>query len=146
TKWVRIGSFVAVIAQDEYRAIQLANQVSEHLEWQYEKTLPAGERLHDYIKTLTSSSAVDKQSEGWFADLPAGAPVYHRAEYAKPYTMHASNGPSCAVARYAGGKLWVWSHSQGVYPLRGAIAGLVGLKEEQVHVKGVPGAGCYGHN
>ena len=146
TKWVRIGSFVAVIAHDEYRAIQLTDQVSEYLEWQYEQTLPAGDRLQDYIKTLTRSSAVDKQSEGWSADLPAGAPVYHRAEYAKPYTMHASNGPSCAVARYAGGKLWVWSHSQGVYPLRGAIAGLVGLQEEQVHVKGVPGAGCYGHN
>lgn len=146
TKWVRIGSFAAVIAEDEYRAIQLADQVSGYLEWQHGDTLPAGGQLHEYIKTLPASSAVDKQTDGWSAQLPASAPVYHRAEYAKPYTMHAANGPSCAVARYADGKLWIWSHSQGVYPLRGAIAGLVGLKAEQVHVKGMPGAGCYGHN
>ena len=40
----------------------------------------------------------------------------------------------------------IWTHTQGVYPLREALAGLLQLPAEKIHVKGVPGAGCYGHN
>ena len=31
-------------------------------------------------------------------------------------------GPSCAVAQCQDGKLRVWCHSQGVFPLRGDLA------------------------
>ena len=30
--------------------------------------------------------------------------------------------PSCAVAQFKDGKLTVWTHSQGVFPLRGDLA------------------------
>jgi CO/xanthine dehydrogenase Mo-binding subunit len=60
--------------------------------------------------------------------------------------MHGSIGPSCAVAEWKDGKLTVWSHSQGVYPLRSTIADLTGIREEDIRVIAVPGSGCYGHN
>jgi nicotinate dehydrogenase subunit B len=40
----------------------------------------------------------------------------------------------------------VWSHSQGVFPLRGALATGLGLDPAQVTVHYVEGAGVYGHN
>ena len=42
--------------------------------------------------------------------------------------------------------LTVWSHTQGVYPDRSAIAEMLGMPEDQVRVVHVEGSGCYGHN
>jgi CO/xanthine dehydrogenase Mo-binding subunit len=42
--------------------------------------------------------------------------------------------------------LTVWSHTQGVYPDREAIAEMLGMPPEQVRVIHVEGAGCSGHN
>ncbi|OYZ98014.1 MAG: hypothetical protein B7X99_12960 [Rhizobiales bacterium 17-65-6] len=68
------------------------------------------------------------------------------ATYSKPYIAHGSIAPSCGLARFADGKLTVWSHSQGVFPLRGAIARALRLDPETVQVIHRQGAGCYGHN
>jgi nicotinate dehydrogenase subunit B len=45
-----------------------------------------------------------------------------------------------------GDQATIYSSTQGVYPLRGAIAQLIGLPAESVHVVHMEGAGCYGHN
>jgi CO/xanthine dehydrogenase Mo-binding subunit len=50
------------------------------------------------------------------------------------------------VALYEDRKLTVWTHSQGVYILRAALAEAVGMAEEDVRLIHVPGSGCYGHN
>jgi CO/xanthine dehydrogenase Mo-binding subunit len=60
--------------------------------------------------------------------------------------MHGSIGPSCAVALWEDDSVTVWTHSQGVYPLRKALAELLGLPLERVRCVHVEGAGCYGHN
>ena len=75
----------------------------------------------------------------------SGARVLEAA-YTRPYQLHGAIGPSCAVARYDNGTLTIWSHGQGMYPLRGAVAELVGLPVERVHCIHMEGAGCYGHN
>ena len=51
-----------------------------------------------------------------------------RAVYERPYQMHASLAPSAALAHLADGVLTVWTHSQGLYPLRAAIAQTLGLE------------------
>ena len=43
-------------------------------------------------------------------------------------------------------QLTVWTHSQGVYPLRAEIARATGIAAETITVTHVEGAGCYGHN
>jgi CO/xanthine dehydrogenase Mo-binding subunit len=40
----------------------------------------------------------------------------------------------------------VWSHSQGVYPLRAELARALGLPADAITVTHAEGAGCYGHN
>src|SRR5207302_9711421 len=68
------------------------------------------------------------------------------ATYSRPYIAHASLAPSCAVARFADGRLEVTTHAQGVYPLRVALAHALGLDIERIAVRHHQGAGCYGHN
>ena len=68
------------------------------------------------------------------------------ARYGKPWIAHASLAPSCALARWADGRLWVWSHSQGIFNLRRDLALAFGIEADAVRVTHVPGAGCYGHN
>jgi CO/xanthine dehydrogenase Mo-binding subunit len=51
-----------------------------------------------------------------------------------------------ALAQKNKNGLTIWSHAQGMYPLRGAIAKLVNLKEEQVRCIHEPASGCFGHN
>src|SRR5262249_56095897 len=59
---------------------------------------------------------------------------------------HASIGPSCAIAHFSGGQLTVWTQSQGVFPLRAALARALGLDPNRLIVTHLQGAGCYGHN
>jgi nicotinate dehydrogenase subunit B len=59
---------------------------------------------------------------------------------------HAAIGPSCAVARFEGGKMTVWSHSQGVFPLRSNLVMALKMPAEKIHCIHAEGSGCYGHN
>jgi CO/xanthine dehydrogenase Mo-binding subunit len=60
--------------------------------------------------------------------------------------MHASIGPSAAVAHEVDGSLTIWTHTQGVSILRLAIAQALKLPPEKVRLVHVEGPGCYGHN
>jgi CO/xanthine dehydrogenase Mo-binding subunit len=68
------------------------------------------------------------------------------AVYRRPYQVHGAIGPSCAVGLFRDGQLTLWTHSQGVYPLRGAIAQMLAMPVEKVHCIHMEGSGCYGHN
>src|ERR1039457_275461 len=48
--------------------------------------------------------------------------------------------------RWDGRSVIVWSHSQGIFALRGAIASGLGLEAGQVTVHHAEGAGVYGQN
>jgi CO/xanthine dehydrogenase Mo-binding subunit len=76
------------------------------------------------------------------------APIVRRMEatYTKRYVAHGSIAPSCAVAEIKDGKLHIWSHTQGVYPLRNDLATVMKLDPKSVVVSHIEGAGCYGHN
>ncbi len=77
--------------------------------------------------------------------VPRGRQIYE-ATYTRPHLAHASIGPSCGLALYRDGHLTVWTHCQGVYPLRGALARTLHLDPAAISVRHVQGPGCYGHN
>lgn len=131
-KVVENGSFLAVITAEEYQAVKALDALRESSTWQRGPQLPTVNSWADY---LAGSAALSSGTAGW-----------HRAVYAKPYTMHASIGPSCAVAAYEDERLHIWSHTQGVYPLRSTISAMTGLSEDQIRITGMRGSGCYGHN
>ncbi|GAB2940023.1 xanthine dehydrogenase family protein molybdopterin-binding subunit [Hymenobacter coalescens] len=139
------GSFVGIVAADEWAAIRAHDWGKQHAQWSAGPPLPAEQPLPAVLRALPAE--VEQVARQGSVSIPAAAgEKTFRATYFKPYLMHASIGPSCAVALFEQGTLHLWTHSQGVYPLRGAVADLLGLAEAHVHVKGVPGAGCYGHN
>jgi len=56
----------------------------------------------------------------WPAHRPRKAPTAAGSPpaTAKPYISHGSLGPSAGIARYDGARLTIWTHNQGVYPMR----------------------------
>ena len=50
------------------------------------------------------------------------------------------------MAEWADGKLTVWTHSQGVYPVREGLAQVLSIPVEDIRLVHRDGAGCYGHN
>ncbi|MBW8904634.1 MAG: xanthine dehydrogenase family protein molybdopterin-binding subunit [Betaproteobacteria bacterium] len=139
-KIVRDGSFLAVVAAREWTAVQASRALRARAQWQESAKMP-----RDIYATLPQLKSEDTVIAGGDTQLPQGARVIE-AEYRRPYQIHGSIGPACAVARHEGNTLTVWTHSQGVYPLRGALAELMAMPAERIHCIHMEGAGCYGHN
>ncbi|TWI67311.1 CO/xanthine dehydrogenase Mo-binding subunit [Pseudoduganella lurida] len=135
-KVVRDGRFLGVIADREYRAVKAAAALQRAAQW-HVPPLPALPPLRE-----RASQDVMILDRGELA----AAPLRHAASYTKPFQLHGSIGPSCALALYRDGAYTVWTHSQGVYPLRKALAELLAVKEEALRCIHVEGSGCYGHN
>jgi nicotinate dehydrogenase subunit B len=142
-KVVQNGNFLGVVAESEWGAIQAARQLSAA--WTPASTLPDQSQLPDWMRQQATN---DKQpvNAGDVDEALAQATSVVQATYTQPYQNHASIGPSCAVADVQGNQATVYSSTQGVYPLRGAIAQLIGAPADSVHVLHMEGSGCYGHN
>ncbi|HZZ32740.1 MAG TPA: molybdopterin cofactor-binding domain-containing protein [Phenylobacterium sp.] len=87
--------------------------------------------------------------EDFAAGAPQPAPTNRRrvtATFGKPFLSHGSLGPSAGLARYEDGKLTIWTHNQGVYPMRALAARITGLNPQDIDVIHGQGPGCYGHN
>ena len=141
-KVVRDGSFVAVVAAHEYEAIQAMRALAAAARWEERATLPEQAEFYAYLQKLPADVIVDLDRQ---AGVSPGARSFE-ASYRRPYQMHGAIGPSCAVALFKDGALTVWTHSQGVYPLRKSIAEMLRLPEDRVQCIHVEGSGCYGHN
>jgi len=139
---VRRANFVAFVSTSERQAEAAAVYAEANAEWS---------GLRDYR---------GREQEGaWLVDRPAelrafGAPTTNldasanvmEATYTRPYIAHASMGPSAAVARYDGETMTIWSHGQGMHPLRRNVAEMLDLDPEKVICHHRHGPGCYGHN
>ncbi len=140
---VRDGSFLGVVAEREEQAIKAVEALSASAKWKAGPPLPDPARLYEHLKKLPTEDSVISSKDAPL--LASGAKVVE-ATYHRPYQAHASLGPSCAVAQMRDGQLTVWTHSQGVYPLRATIARALGMKPPSVRCIHMEGAGCYGHN
>ncbi len=143
---VRRGGFVAVVAEREFQAIQAARQLQEAgTTWQETARLPPLGELYDWLRAQPTADRVVAESGAVETGLH-GATRSLEATYRQPFHAHAAIGPSCAVAQWQDGTLTVWCSSQGVFQLRGALADLLELPVERIHVIYLEGAGCYGQN
>jgi len=148
---VRDGSFLGAVAEREEQAVKAADALRVAARWSEQETLPAMDQLHEWLlaQPVSSYRVVEGVPvEGAIDPIatPAGAARTLEATYTRPYHMHASIGPSAALAEWTDGELTVWSHSQGVHLLRGALAQALATETDKVRVIHVEGPGCYGHN
>jgi nicotinate dehydrogenase subunit B len=138
---VRVGDFVAFVGADETVVQRAAVAAPAHAVWSGVRALTP---LQQEAKWLRDQPSDDR----FFGDpvAPADSGTIVSETYSRPFVAHAALAPSCGLAEYRDGHLSVWSHTQGVYPLRNSVADILGLKREQVTVRHAHGAGCYGHN
>jgi CO/xanthine dehydrogenase Mo-binding subunit len=138
----RDGSVLAVVAAQEHHAEAAADRLARRASWDERDTLPHDTAVEHWLRTAPRESGVAMERS---AETPAAA---HRIEatFFRPYVAHASIGTCCAIARWNGETVEVWTHSQGIYNLRTDLAKVLRVPAEAIVVRHVEGAGCYGHN
>jgi CO/xanthine dehydrogenase Mo-binding subunit len=148
---VRDGSFLGLVAEREEQAVWARERLRDAATWSETPSLPAGRDLVDWMLeqpresyAVVAGTAEDRAPEPHAP--PANAAVSLGARYARPYLMHASIGPSAALAELRDGRLTVWTHSQGIGFARDAIAQVLEMPRDAVRLVHADGAGCYGHN
>jgi nicotinate dehydrogenase subunit B len=140
---VRDGSFLGVIAEREEQAVKARAALADAAKWKPGPELPDPANIFAHLKSLPAKVEVIGVKQ---APLLASAPKVVEAAYTKPYMAHASIGPSAAVAEFKDDRLTVWTHSQGVFPLRAEIAKSLKMQPAAVRCIHTEGSGCYGHN
>ncbi len=142
----RSGSFLAVAGPREWEVVKAATSLGLACTWDTGGGLPET----DVFAQLTPENA---KRFPVVNGTPQNAPVPDpdpnpdiSSRFERPYQMHGALAPSAALAEWTSDRLIIKSHSQGIYPLREAIADSLGLALEQVEITHVPGSGCYGHN
>jgi nicotinate dehydrogenase subunit B len=138
---VRVGNFVAFAGEDETVVQRAAMAAPSYAKWENVRQLGPAQQEAAWYATQPSD---DRFIGDPVPDTVTGEVV--TATYSRPFVAHAALAPSCGLAEYRDGHLEIWSHTQGVYPLRNTIADILELKREQVTVRHAHGAGCYGHN
>ncbi len=140
---VRKGTFVGVVAEREEQAVRAAKALS--VKWSATPVLPDAVELFATFKALATAERRVAESGDVGAALRSATGAV-RATYRWPFQLHASIGPSCAVADVRDDKATVWSATQGAHQLCAPIAALLGLPADRVRVVFTEGSGCYGHN
>lgn len=139
---VRDGSYLAVLAEGEWQAIVAMNALAAQSRWEGGTPLPQPRDIHATLQALPSED-IEILKRGTIRRTDGRTVA---ARYTKQYVLHGSIGPSCALGHLADGVLTVWTHTQGVYPLRAALAELVRMPLDRVRCIHTEGSGCYGQN
>jgi CO/xanthine dehydrogenase Mo-binding subunit len=140
--FVRDGNFLAIVGDDETAVEAAAAAAADQAHWSGVERRSA---LQQEATWLLQRPSVDRAIGAPQADSVRGAQSYE-ATYTRGHLAHASIAPSCALALYRDDHLTVWTHCQGVYPLRAALARMLKLDPSTISVRHVQGPGCYGHN
>jgi CO/xanthine dehydrogenase Mo-binding subunit len=141
-EFVRNGNFLAILGDDETAVDRAAAAALTAVRWSNVEQPAASQQEASWLLqrpmvdiTFGAAEAADTKGRERF-----------EATYSRGYLAHASISPSCGLALFKDGHLTVWTHCQGVFPLRGALARTLKLEQEQITVQHVQGSGCYGHN
>jgi CO/xanthine dehydrogenase Mo-binding subunit len=140
---VRDGSFAGVVCETEHGAELALKALRKGATWSGSETLPDEHDLTSFLrKEPAERTVIDTRNA---TSSHAIARTVTR-QYSRPYIAHASIAPSCAMARWDGDRIHVWTHSQAIYLQRIDLARVLRLPIGNVTVEHMEGAGCYGHN
>jgi nicotinate dehydrogenase subunit B len=155
---VVIGDFIGIVAEREEHAEAAMRAL--HVRW---KPWPGMRQLGDLENALRTNPATRRVlvEQGDVAAATQAAAQPMPRTYVWPYQLHASIGPSCAVAQWHGlapedspggaqanGSLalTVWAGTQNPHVLRADLARLAGVPDTAVDVIRMEASGCYGRN
>ncbi|MBV8714881.1 MAG: xanthine dehydrogenase family protein molybdopterin-binding subunit [Chloroflexi bacterium] len=140
---VQSGDFVGVVAENEWDAIQAAQNLQAV--WSDWEGLPDMNEMQSFMRG-TKSLDHPGDHKGDAAGAIAAAPISLQATYFTPFEMHASIGPSCAIADVQGDRATIWTPFQGPHLIKDHLANLLMIPADNIHVINVEGSGCYGGN
>jgi nicotinate dehydrogenase subunit B len=148
-KVVVIGNLVAVVSENEWEAVQAAQQVAGETKWTEWKGLPGHEKLFDHLRKSVDCTKFPVR-KGRFnkgdAAKASGAKV-HQAAYGMPYHKHAPISPMVTLAEVKpDGSATLHTLSQNAQHLRRMIAKMLGVGEDKVVIRTYPGSGHYGRS
>jgi nicotinate dehydrogenase subunit B len=146
-KVVVIRDFVGIVAEREEVAQQAVKRLD--VQWKTVEGLPSLETSEEVEAALRANPATrrDLLIDGDVdATLAQDSARTLERTYVWPFQMHASIGPSCAVADYRKGALKVWSGTQNPHSLRADLALLMAMDEAHIEIVRMDAAGCYGRN
>jgi nicotinate dehydrogenase subunit B len=137
------GDFVGIVAEREEHAEQAMRELRVH--W---KPWPGLHNMDSLENAIRNNPATQRKliDQGDVDGALAGAAQTLVRNYVWPYQMHASIGPSCAVADWHADHMTLWTGSQNPHVLRADLSLLMGLADVQINVVRMEAAGCYGRN
>ncbi|MBL1167214.1 aldehyde dehydrogenase, partial [Escherichia coli] len=143
-KLVVIEDFIGIVAEREEQAIKAAQALQ--VSWKdWRRNLPQMTDVAPALRDNPHSTRVVHDTGNVDTALAAADRRFTRS-YLWPYQLHASIGPSCALADYQPQQLRVWSGSQNPHLLRADLAWLLEYPENQIEIIRMEAAGCYGRN
>src|SRR5208283_4813894 len=131
---VRHGNFLAILGTDETVVEAVAAGAPGHVAWDGVDPINP---YQEEARWLLQQPSIDRMIGAPPPSGPIPATSRHEATYTRMHIAHASVAPSCGLAQYRDGRLTVWTHSQGVYPLREALARTLKLDPVAISVKHV---------
>ena len=140
---VRRGNFLAIVGADETPVETAAATAANHVVWEGVEPINP---LQQEARSLLQQPSIDRTVGAPPPSAPAAGAGRYEASFTRMHIAHASVAPSCGIALFRDGQLDVWTHSQGVFPLRDALARTLKLDPGKIRVRHVQGPGCYGHN
>ena len=140
---VRIPSGVAVLALDFWSAKQARDALA--VEWDETDAfkLSSAAILAQY-RVLAEKPGASARKEGDVASASATAAKTLHAEFEFPYLAHAAMEPMNCVMRLGSGGCEVWNGEQFQTVDQAAVAGVLGLKPEQVTLNMLFAGGSFG--
>jgi nicotinate dehydrogenase subunit B len=141
-EFIKNGNFLAIVGGNETAVDLAAAAAVDRVSWQnVENATP----LQQEAAWLLQRPSVDRLLGPPEPADPQGRERFERT-FTRGFVAHASISPSCGLALYKDGVMTVWTHCQGVFPLRAALARTLKLEPSAIVVNHVQGSGCYGHN
>ncbi len=140
---VVIGDFIGVVATREEEADRAARALV--VKWRQPPKIPDLNHPEQPLRDNPATARILRDQGHVDLALSGASPRMDRT-YVWPYQMHASIGPSCAVADWREDRLVVWSGTQNPYPMRRDLSVLMDMPEDEIIVERLEAAGCYGRN
>ncbi len=160
---VVIRDFIGIVAEREEHADAALRELK--VTW---KPWPGMQPMGDVENALRNNPSTRRVlvEQGDVDAAIANAAQPMQRDYVWPYQLHASIGPSCALAdwradgmippgrpkgelrsaQHEGVQLRVWAGTQNPHGLRAELATLMGLPNTAIDVVRMEASGCYGRN
>lgn len=125
---VKDGEFVGVAAPTAFAARNAIEAIAKLAKWE-ESPITPSEKLHEHLRTNAEGLG-----ESPFAEEMKAAAKSLRQTYNIAYVQHAPLEPRTAVAEWSGGKVTIWTGTQGPFRVKGEVQSAFRLADDAVRV------------